>query len=36
MIREDLTEIKLIYCNSWISEIYLEYVIQFWKGRAYE
>lgn len=23
MIREDLTEIKLIYCNSWISEIYL-------------
>ena len=23
MIREDLTEIKLIYFNSWISEIYL-------------
>ena len=23
MIREDLTEIKFVYCNSWISEIYL-------------
>ena len=23
MIREDLTEIKFIYCNSRISEIYL-------------
>lgn len=23
MIREDLTEIKFVYCNSWRSEIYL-------------
>ena len=30
MIREDLTEIKFVYCNSWISEIYLR--MSFGKG----
>ena len=32
MIREDLTEIKFVYCNSWISEIYLR--MSFGKGEG--